>query len=238
MEGWVKLKILLSKLNLKIALVVLALVLVGTWGYKFYVQEVKVNPEELLVKALDTTHALKSYRFYLEAFLETEGGHIEISKVHGEWTSPGDLHLWGKMTGQEVDIYQVKDTTYFKDPLSQRWMVTPGNNPLQQDIFLVEVNPLSILKITQVKELQYKGRQKNMSGRPYLLALRPEINNALLNAYWHNFFCNLWIDRRDLYIRQAELVAEHRQKAGDSLVIRLQLYDFNKRINIEPPQQK
>lgn len=217
---------------------VLALVLAGTGGYNFYLQEIKVNPEELLVKALDTTHALKSYRFYLEAFLETEGGHIEISKVNGECASTGDLHLWGKMTGQEVDIYQVKDTTYFKDPVSQRWMVTPGNNPLQQDIFLVEVNPLSILKITEVKELQYKGRQKNMPGRPYLLSLRPEINNALLNAYWHNFSCNLWIDRREPYIRQVDLVAEHRQKAGDSLVIRLQLYDFNKRIDIKPPQQK
>lgn len=196
-----------------------------------------MTPEELLVKALDTTHALKSYRFHLEAFLETEGGCIEISRVSGERTPAGDLHLWGKMTGQEVDIYQVKDTTYFKDPVSQRWMVTPGNNPLQQEIFLVEVNPLSILKITKVKELHYKGRQKNMPGRPYLLVLRPEINNALLTAYWGNFACKLWIDRGTTYIQQAELVAEHRQKPGDRLLIKLELYDFNKRINVKPPLQ-
>lgn len=231
-------KIPLPKLNLKIALVVLTLGLVSAWGYKFYWQEIRVNPEELLVKALDTTHALKSYRFHLEAFLETDGGRIEISRVNGERTSTGDLHLWGKMTGQEVDIYQVKDTTYFKDPVSQRWMVTPGNNPLQQEIFLIEVNPLSILKITKVKELQYKGKQKNIPGRPYLLVLRPEINNNLLNAYWENFSCSLWIDRGNPYIRQVELVAEHRQKAGDNLLIRLELYDFNKRITVEPPQQK
>lgn len=223
--------------RLKIGLPVIVFILVaGAWGYNYYLKEIKVVPEELIIQALDTTNAVTSYRFRLEAYLEADGGRIEVSRVNGERSQEGDLHLWGKMTGQEVDVYQIRDTTYFKDALSGRWMVTPGNSPLQQELFMAEVNPLSILKITRIKELQYKGRQKNMPGRPYLLLLRPEINNRLLNAYWENFQYKLLIERGSNYIRRVELVANHRQKPEDMLNMVLELYDFNKRITIKPPK--
>ncbi|MGI9952280.1 hypothetical protein V3F56_07950 [Moorellaceae bacterium AZ2] len=228
-----------ARLGRRIVLPVIILLLlgVGAWGYNFYLREIKVVPEELIVKALDTTHAATSYRFRLEGYLEADGGRIEVSQVTGERSAGGDLHLWGKMTGQEVDVYQIQDTTYFKDPLFGRWMVTPGNSPLQQELFMAEVNPLSILKITKIQDLQYKGRQKNVPGRPYLLELRPEINNRLLNTYWRNFYYKLWVERGSHYIRKVELVADHRQKPGDKLRITLELYDFNKVTKINPPTQ-
>lgn len=218
-------------------LILVLLLGIGAWGYNFYLREIKVVPEELILKALDTTHAVGSYRFHLEGYLEAEGGRIEVSRVTGERSAAGDLHLWGRMTGQEVHIYQIQDTTYYKDALSGRWMVTPGNTALQQELFMVEVNPLSVLKITNIQGLQYKGRQKNMPGRPYLLELRPEINNRLLNTYWQNYYCKIWVERRSHYIRRVELVADHRQKPGDRLHLTLELYDFNKVTKINPPTQ-
>ncbi|MGB9782935.1 MAG: hypothetical protein ACPLXA_08225 [Moorellaceae bacterium] len=221
----------------KVVLVIMGFIsIVGVWGYNFYLKEIKIIPEELVVQALDTTNAVTSYRFRLEAYLQTEGGEIEVSRVNGERSPEGDWHLWGRMTGQEVDIYQVKDTTYFKDVLSGRWMVTPGNTPWQQELFMAEVDPLSLLKITQIKELQYQGRPRNLPGRPHLLMLQPEVNNRLLNSYWKNFYYKLWIEKGSHYIRRVELVADHRQKAHNKLTIVLELYDFNRRFTIEPPQ--
>ncbi|MDK2894017.1 MAG: hypothetical protein PWQ98_142 [Moorella sp. (in: firmicutes)] len=216
--------------------VVLVLTLAGGWSYVYYLREIKVEPQELIVQALDITHQATSYRFHVEASLITGGNKIGLSSLDGERAGDGSLYLKGQMTGQPVEIYQVKDTTYFRDPTSKRWMVTPGNNPLEQEKYMAEINPLSILKITRVDDLQFLGRQKKVPGRPYLLTCRPQVNNQFLNSYWQDLYYQFWVERGSNYIRKVSLEAAHRQRPQDKLIMTVDFYDFNKRINIKPPQ--
>lgn len=215
---------------------VLVLGLTGYLSYTYYLQEIKVEPEELIVQALDITNQATSYRFHVEAYLTTAGNKVVLSNLDGERSSDGSFYLKGQMTGQEVEVYQVEDTTYFRDPASKRWMVTPGNSPLDQEKYMAEINPLSILKITQVNELQYLGRQRKVPGRPYLLTCRPRVNNQFLNSYWRDFFYQFWVERGDKYIRRVSLEAAHRQNPEDKLTMTVDFYDFNKHIKIKPPQ--
>ncbi|WP_258358560.1 hypothetical protein [Moorella sulfitireducens (nom. illeg.)] len=215
---------------------VIVLALVGVWCYSYYLREIKVEPMELIVKALDTTNRATSYRFHVEASLITGGNKIDLSSLDGERGYDGSLYLKGQMTGQPVEIYQVEDTTYFRDPTSKRWMVTPGNNPLEQEKYMAEINPLSILKITRVDDLKFLGRQKKVPGRPYLLTCRPQVNNQFFNSYWQDPYYQLWVERGSNYIRKVSLEAAHRQHPQDKLTMTVDFYDFNKRINIKTPQ--
>ncbi|MGI9860520.1 hypothetical protein SDD30_03915 [Moorella naiadis] len=208
----------------------------GAWAYNYYLREVKVDPQELIVQALDTTNQAGSYRFHVEASLLTGGNKVALSNLDGEKASDGSLYLKGQMTGQPVEIYQVKETTYFRDPSSKRWMVTPGNSPLDQEKFMAEINPMSILKIMQVNDLQYLGRQKKIPGRPYLLTCKPRVNNHFLNSYWQDFNYQFLVERGSTYIRRVSLEASHREHPQDKLTMIVDFYDFNKRINIKPPQ--
>ncbi|WP_338823937.1 hypothetical protein MHOCP_20940 [Moorella humiferrea] len=210
--------------------------LAGYWGYSYYLREIKVEPQELIVKALDATNQAKSYRFHVEASLISGGNRIDLSKLDGERAEDGSLYLKGQMTGQPVEIYQIEDTTYFRDPASKRWMITPGNNPLEQEKYMVEINPMSILKVTRVDDLQYLGRQKSIPGKPYLLTCRPQVNNQFLNSYWQDLYYQFWVERGSNYIRKVSLEAAHRQRPQDKLTMTVDFYDFNKRINIKPPQ--
>jgi len=136
-----------------------------------------------------------------------------------------------------VDIYHIGDTTYFGDSVSQRWMVTPSHRPLEQEKYLAEINPLSMIKITKLEEVQYLGPDKKVSGRPYLIRARAQVNNAFLNTYWNNFCYQFWIDRGSQYIRQFSLEASHRQRPQDRLAVKVEMWDFNGRnITIRPPQ--
>lgn len=218
--------------------VFLVLALIGGWGYNYYQREIKVVPDELISRALADTNKVSSYRFHVEAYLINGGKKIPLSSIDGERTNESDLHLKGQMTGQDVEVYQVKDTTYFKDPISKRWMVTPGNNPLEQEKFMAELNPLSILNIVQINDLQYLGRQKEMPGRPYLLTFNPRVNNRFLNSYWKDFSYKLWIEPGSNYIRRVHLEANHRKHPKDKLVMDVDFYDFNKRIKIELPEEE
>jgi len=213
------------------------MILGGYWSYYYYMEEIRVDPQELFVEALDKTNQAASYRFHVEVYMHSGGTQITLSDLDGERSSDGNLYLKGQMTGQEVEIYQVKDTTYFKDTISDRWMVTPGNNPLEQEKYMAEINPLSILKITEVNELQYLGRQKKVSGRPYLLTCKPKVNNLFLNSYWHQYFYKIWIDRGSKYITRVSLEAVDRKKNQDKLSMTVDFYDFNKNIKIKPPPQ-
>ncbi|NLW07183.1 MAG: hypothetical protein GX039_04290 [Clostridia bacterium] len=216
----------------------LALVL-GLAGYNFYsyyLQEIKVEPGELIIQALDITNQASSYRFHVEASLTSAGNKVILSDLDGMRSSDGSFYLKGQMTGQEVEIYQLDQTTYFRDPTSKRWMVTPGNSPLEQEKYMAEINPLSILKITQVNELQFLGRQRDLPGRPYLLTCRPQVNNEFLNSYWQDFYYQFWVERGSKYICKVSLEAAHREKPEDKLTMTVDFYDFNKDIKIEPPQ--
>lgn len=217
-------------------LAVAVLAMAGGWAYSYYLREVKVDPQKLIVQALDTTNQAGSYRFHVEASLVTGGNKVALSSLDGEKASDGNLYLKGQMTGQPVEIYQIKDTTYFRDPASKRWMITPGNSPLEQEKFMAEINPLSILKIMQVNDLQYLGRQKKVPGRPYLLTCKPLVNNQFLNSYWQDLNYQFWVERGSNYIRRVSLEASHREHPGDKLIMTVEFYDFNKRINIKPPQ--
>ncbi len=214
----------------------LILALAGYWSYSYYLREIKVVPGELIVQALDKTNQAASYRFHVEADLTAGGNKISLSNLDGERAADGNLYLKGEMTGQPVEIYQIKDTTYFRDPTSKRWMTTPGNNPLEQERYMAELNPLSILKITQVEDLQYLGRQKKIPGRPYLLTCRPRVNNLFLNSYWQDFRYQFLVERGSTYIRRVTLEAAHRQRPQDKLTMTVDFYDFNKRITIKPPE--
>lgn len=210
--------------------------LAGFLSYSYYLQEIKVEPEELIVQALDKTNQAASYRFHIEAHLISADNKITLSNLIGERSSDGGFYIKGEMTGQEIEVYQVENSTYFRDFDSERWMVTPGNSPLDLEKYMVEINPLSIIKITQANDLQYLGRQRKVPGRPYLLTCRPWINNQFLNSYWHDFYYQLWVERGSKYIIKVSIEAIHRQNPQDKLLLTVDFYDLNKRIKIKPPQ--
>lgn len=229
-------KLLRRQIILPLLLSLVLLGLGGYWSYNYYLEEIKIEPQELIVQALDKTNEAVSYRFNVEANLIAGGNKVVLSNLTGERGDDGSLYLKGEMTGQPVEIYQVGDTTYFRDPTLERWMVTPGNNPLEQEKYMAEINPMSVLKITQVDDLQYLGRQKKVPGRPYLFTFRPKVNNQFLNTYWQDFTYQLLVDRGSKFIRRVTLEASHRERPDDKLTMTIDFFDYNKRINIKPPQ--
>ncbi|MDN5347810.1 MAG: hypothetical protein PWP65_1374 [Clostridia bacterium] len=228
---------MLAEFRGKLRLLIIGLLLLGAGisFYYYYQKELKVIPEELMNRALDNTLQAETYRFRLTVKLQTGGRELELSNVQGERSRTGDFHFQGRMTGQSVDVYHIREKTYFKDPIAGRWMIHQGSDPLKQELFMVEIDPLSILRFAQIEELQYLGRQKDIKGRPYLLVCRPKVVNQFLNRYARDFSYKLWIDRGSTRIQRVTVEATSRQKPTDKLTLDLELLDFNRRLNIKAP---
>ncbi|TDA66948.1 MAG: hypothetical protein D9V47_11550 [Clostridia bacterium] len=207
-------------------------------GYGYYQENVKLVPEELLDEALKNTLAASSYRYDISVRLTVDGREEKLSQVTGERDAQGNFHVQGEMTGQPTEAYQIEDTTYLKDPVTSKWMVIPGNNLFQQELFMAEINPVAMLNISQPRDLEYLGKQEGQGGQVYVLKLRPQVvENRFLNIYAQDFTYSLHISRNNRHVSRAEVEATSKANTNTRIFFTVDFFDYNARIAIEPPVQ-
>lgn len=218
-----------------ILLVLVALLLGGRW---YYVEKVRVIPEELLKESLTNTLELNSYRYHVTTNIMLDGQQQrKLSDISGE-KSKKEFHIKGEMAGQQVEAYQVNDITYSLHPKTGRWMVTPGTELFQPELFMIEINPLSNFKYTEINNIQYNGVEKSDGGKKlHLITYAPTVKNEFLEKYWHNFTYQVWIDRGTERIIKAKITANSIKDTKDTVTITIEVKDFNKKISINPPQE-
>lgn len=224
------------KRHWRLIAVALAVVMAAWFGYGYYQENIKLVPEELLDEALRNTLAASTYRYNISVRLKVDGREEKLSQVTGERDARGNFHVQGEMTGQPTEAYQIGDTTYLKDPVTSKWMVIPGNNLFQQELFMAEINPVAMLNIAQPQDMEYLGKQKGKDGQVYVLKLRPQVvENRFLNMYAQDFTYLLHISRGDRYVSRAEVEATSKANTSTRIFFTVDFFDYNARISIEPP---
>lgn len=214
----------------------LLLILLAAGGYYYYIEEIRVIPEELVRESLENSLYATSYRYKAVVTLKLDGQEErQLSDVAGE-KSGRNFHFKGKMLGQKVEVYQVDDSTYSLDPKTGRWMITPGNELFQPEIFMMEINPMSNFRFTEINNIEYHGLEKVGRKKYYMVSCEPVVKNNFIEKYWQDFHYRLWVDKRSRRIVRAEIYAKSIKDPQDSINISVELSDFNKRITIKPPE--
>lgn len=222
-----------NKFNWKTVLVIILIFILAAAGKVYYEWINRVIPEELLPLAIERTISVKSYGYHVGLKLKVNGNDRLLSKVKGERQS-NQFHLQGEIAGQEVDVIYVNNKVYMKDPVSGRWMINHGGDIFQQDLFMIEVNPIASLEYEALNNINYLGIEKGKIDA-YVMEYNPVVANQMLVTYWQNFKYKVWIERRSKRIFKVEVFAEHRDAPHNGLHMQLILYDFNKNFNIQAP---
>ena len=202
-------------------------------GKAYYEWVTLVMPEELLPQAIERTISVDSYRYQVALQLRINGENRLLSHVRGE-RQRDQFHLQGEIAGQKVDVIYVNNRVYLKDAVSGRWMVNHGGNIFQQDLFMVEVNPIASLKYESLSNINYLGIERGRIDA-YVIEYTPVVTNQMLITYWQDFRYTVWIDRRSKKIFKLEVFADHRDASHNGLHMQLLLYDFNERFDIQAP---
>lgn len=202
-------------------------------GYLYYQWVNRVIPEELLPQAIEKTTSVDSYRYHVALKLKVNEQDRLLSKVKGERKREA-FQLQGEIAGQEVDVIYVDNKVYMMDVVSGRWMVNHGGDIFQQDLFMVEVNPIASLEYATLNNINYLGVEKgNISA--YVMEYNPTVSNQMLTSYWHDFKYKVWIDKGTKRVFKLEIFANHKDNSQNGLHMQLVLYDFNKNIKIQAP---
>lgn len=218
--------------NRGVFLLLLALASVG--GYFLYLHY-RFRPETFFPLALANTQALVSYRYRIETRLQMDTEEKILSQITGEKASEETFHLQGKMLNQEIELYQFQDTTYLWDAVTQKWMVIPGNNLRQQELFLTEIDPLVMLAFEAPGAFQYLGREKVNQRRLHVFTSQPTITSNLLNLYWDTFAYKFWAAPGEPYFCRVAVSAQNKANPAHKLFLTFDLYDFNQKIKLSPP---
>ncbi len=219
------------KFNWKTLIAIVFVIILSMSGYLYYEWVNRVIPEELLPQAIERTTSVDSYRYHVALKLNVNDQNRLLSKVKGERRGE-EFQLEGEIAGQEVDVIYIENKVYMKDIVSGRWMVNHGGDIFQQDLFMIEVNPIASLEYEALQDINYLGIEK---GNAIVMEYSPIVKNQMLTTYWNNFKYKVWIEKRTKRVFKVEIFANHKDNSQNGLHMQLVLYDFNKNIKIEAP---
>lgn len=218
-----------------IILAVVILVILGCGGYYYYQTQLKIVPQDLLQEALEKTLGAKSYRYHVKLTMHVDNRPLPLSDIQGEKANERDFHIKGTMQEQEIEVFQIDNTTYLKDAVSGKWMVIPENSVFETEYFLAEINPLASFNFTRLDNLQYLGVEKIQGKKYYVLECTPAVNNEFLSRFWQDFHYKLWVEKGSRKLMRAEVRAVNKAKPTDSLTMQVELKDFDAPIKLTAP---
>ncbi|MEN3003880.1 hypothetical protein [Dehalobacterium formicoaceticum] len=218
--------------NLIITAIIISIIISGA----FYLQEsTNIVPQELLNTALTNTLEAKSYQFHTKSSIIIDGQEKTFSDIAGERGDSKTFHVTGSMLGTDINVYQIGDTTYRLDSLTNKWIVTENNSLLRESLLMAELNPLSNFYFKEIVSAEYLGMEKIDRHKMYKITCQPRINNKWLDGYFKDLNYIIWIDKKDKMIKKATMTAISKEKESSSLTIEVILENFNKEFNIKPP---
>lgn len=213
----------------------LAVVLLAVlWGAASLFGGLSYSEKDLFDKALSNTLACSSYRYSVEV---KQGGKDTITLVEGERVEPNMVHIRGAMQKSQMEFVQIEDTTYMKDPWSDRWFTLKGNSLAQSELFITEFNPLGLLRFKDIPVIKKVGSERTDGVKTDVLELRPNVANPFLELKYTDFKFRVWVDTGEKLIRKASMQA-YMPGGGEGLVVDMKFWDFNEKIKITPPQPK
>ncbi|ATW25560.1 hypothetical protein [Candidatus Formimonas warabiya] len=195
----------------------------------------KIVPEEVLQSSISNTLAANAYRFHTKSTITIEGENKVFSDISGERADADTFHVTGSMLGTSINVFQIKDTTYRMDPVTQKWIITENNSLLRESLLMAELNPLSNFYFKELISATYLGKEKINRRNMYKIECVPRIQNKWLDGYFKNLKYTIWIDKKDRFIKKAQVTALSKEKESSSLTVDVELFDYNKKIEIKAP---
>lgn len=218
----------------RLAVVLIALILVlGGGGYAYRVLT-KVEPEVLVQETLKKSTEAGSYRYSFAAEFNIAGRQQMWSRVRGEMAEDR-VHIKGKILGTPVEMYRIGPKTFTLDPVSNNWIILEGTDVDRQHIFMAEIEPFSNFHFKSVQNPKLIGVEKVGEKKCWVIEFSPQVENRYLEMWWQNFVYRFWIDRKTHTLIKAKATAENKNSPGTFLSLVVEFRDYNKKIKIDAP---
>ncbi len=223
--------LILNQKNILIAAVILVLLFVALRATESFRTRSVQNPEQVFHAALVNTLSSQSFCFSVQVKMSDR----VISAIEGKKAAPDGVHIVGTMQNTPVEFIYAQGQAYIKGYWSDSWSVLPENSLVDSELFITELNPLGSFVFRDIPEIKSLNAEKIKGEKMYVLELRPIVENPLMELNYDDFVYRVWVEPNNEIIRKAHITAAGKNSGRDRLDIVIELWDYNKNINILPP---
>lgn len=218
---------------------ILGLLLLGALAggavWYFLPGQPSLPPQDLVNQSIKNTLQAPSYRYVSMVRLQVNGREEIFSRMEGEKASPQDFHIQGELLNNTVDIYQLGNTMYQKDPLTGQWIILENNNLARARLLLADIDPFNNLNFQEVLQAQVVGKDTIEGRRVFVLQCVPKVAYPALQLLWKDFTCRLWVDEKNLLVRKALVRAVSKNDPKDSLEFQVEIRNYGEKLELRPP---
>lgn len=225
----------LPKKILLIAAAVLIVVLAGFNLLKIVPTAPKMPPNELCAAAIESLQALDSFSFHTDTELIINEENVKLGKIDGEICGK-DVHICGNVLGSDLNIYQIGNTCYRQDTITEQWLITEDSELISNEALLSDANPRALLQLTELGDVTEGDIETIDEEKCRRLTFTPHTDSGYWEKYFDEISCTIWVTLDNNQIRQAEICATATAAGQTStLCLTTEFWAWNETAAIEPP---
>lgn len=190
------------------------------------------DPTNLVTQSLERLNSATSFRYSITQHQWVDGKDRILTQILGE-KGGGNTRILGQLVGSEVEMIQIGNSAYSKDPFSKKW-IRFNNTPAAQEVFLAELNPVSSFQLKELGEVMLSGQEKIDGQKVWVCQLKPSVQNQMMEAFWTDFQYTLYIRKSDKLLVKAIIEAKNKEKANP-MSMTFEFKDVGKKIEIQAP---
>lgn len=195
----------------------------------------KLPPDQLADTAIANLLAAESLTFHTESELVINGDSTNLGEITGQ-LSGADLHVEGEMLGAPLNIYQLGQTTWRQDTITDQWLKTEDGRLLSESALMDEIDPRTAFHLSSITDITEGDTENLEEEKCYTLTLHPQTESGYYEKYFDDLTYTLWITMDDHQLRQARITATASSGSLTSeLCITSEFWDWNATPPIEPP---
>lgn len=195
----------------------------------------KLPPAELAAVAVENLLAAESISFHTESKLTLNEESTPLGELSGEICG-ADFHVQGEVLGTPVNMYQIGETTFRQDTLTEQWLTLSDGELLTNDSLLNEINPRAFFKLAAINDAAECGEESIDEEKCWKVTFTPQTEAGYYEKYFDALTCTLWITRDDRQIRQAEIAAAaHAGEQQSTLTVTTEFWGWNETEPIQAP---
>lgn len=190
------------------------------------------NPGLLVSQGLENLNKANSFSYSLTQQQTVDGKVRLLTQITG-YKSGDNIQIQGQLAGSKVEMIQVDNILYNKDPFSSQWLKF-NDVTIAQKIFLVELDPMATLQLKEMGEVVFKGDEIFDGKKCWVCTLKPSVQNQMMESLWSDFEYTLYITRSTKTITKAEVKALNKE-TEEPMTLVLEFKDIGRKITIQPP---
>lgn len=198
-----------------------------------YMKNNQPAPDKLLSASLQKMNQEEAYAYNISQEQMVGGNNRQMTKISGE-KSGDNIRIFGQLAGSNIEMIKVSNVLYNKDPFSKDWVKFTDVTAIQE-VFLVELNPLSVLQLKDIGEVILKGQEVVNNRKCWVISLQASVQNQILERFWSGFDYTMYIDKRYKTVNKAVIKAKNKENS-EPMTIELEFSEMGKKFIIQPPE--